>query len=260
MVDVGSGGDPHPRADVLVERFAFSGGERTTGFRRTAPTVVADIGALPFRESAFGYSICSHVLEHVADPVGAAEELSRVSLAGYVETPSGLHENLMPLGWHRWFVWPCEHTLVFEPKPSPFLDERLGEYFRSRWARDRAFMRLVWSHVDDLFIQHEWKGRLSVETTSPPAPWSIGADAEEKHEVADAPVTPISSAGSMGCSPFSVMDGVAERAWVRRWQPAACLPAPSRWDKSSAHRCARSHGASVIAPACVGRAPGAAIG
>lgn len=187
VLDVGSGGDPHPRADVLVERFVFTAGERTTGFRKTAPTVVADVQALPFRESAFGYSICSHVLEHVADPVGAAEELSRVSAAGYVETPSGLHEKLMPMGWHRWFVWQCGNALVFEAKPSPFLDERLGDYFRSKWERDRAFMRLVWSHVDDLFVQHEWEGQLCVEASSPPQRWRTDTDPEERTEVGDAP-------------------------------------------------------------------------
>src|SRR5680860_627446 len=120
VLDVGSGGDPHPRADVLVERLIFSAGERTKGFRRTAATVMADIHALPFRDGTFGYSICSHVLEHVDDPVVAAAELTRVSAAGYVETPSDLHERLMPLGWHRWFVSRTGQVLVFQAKPSPF--------------------------------------------------------------------------------------------------------------------------------------------
>jgi len=69
----------------------------------------------------------------------------------------------MPIGWHRWFVRRHHDVLVFEAKPSPFLDERMGEYFRSQWGRDRSFMRWAWKHVDDLFLQHHWNGSLHVE-------------------------------------------------------------------------------------------------
>jgi hypothetical protein len=185
-LDVGSGGDPHPRADVLVDRFVFAVGDRTNGFLMTAPTVVADVHALPFRNGAFGYSICSHLLEHVEDPVGAAEELSRVAAAGYVETPSDLHEKLMPIGWHKWFVSKTGDVLLFEAKPSPFLDERLGQYFRTRWASDRKFMRFVWSHTDDLFVRHEWAGRLVVQATAPPKRWFTCV--EEAERVSDVAV------------------------------------------------------------------------
>lgn len=172
VVDVGSGGDPHPRANVIVDRQVEAGGERTVAFNRTAPVVVADIRALPFKSKVFGYSLCSHVLEHVHDPVLAAAELQRISAAGYVETPSELHEKMMPIGWHRWFVRLELGRLIFEAKPSPFLDERLGDYFRTRWARDRPLMRYVWSHTADLFVCHEWSGELQVEAT-PPATWFL---------------------------------------------------------------------------------------
>jgi hypothetical protein len=172
VVDIGSGGDPHPRADVIVDREVGGGGERTSAFHRSAPLVVADIHALPFRNQAFGYSLCCHVLEHVHDPVTAAGELERISAAGYVETPSDLHEKIMPIGWHRWFVRQDSGRLIFEAKPSPYLDERLGDYFRTRWARDRTFMRYVWSHVDDLFVRFEWAGRLPV-VASEPAEWFL---------------------------------------------------------------------------------------
>jgi len=69
----------------------------------------------------------------------------------------------MPIGWHRWFVRRHHDVLVFEAKPSPFLDERMGEYFRSQWGRDRSFMRWAWKHVDEHFLQHHWNGSLHVE-------------------------------------------------------------------------------------------------
>lgn len=173
VIDIGSGGDPHPRADVIVDRSVGGASERTAGFRRSAPTVIADIGFLPFRDRAFDFSICAHVLEHVEDPALAAKEISRISKAGYVETPSDIHERLFPIGWHRWFVRLEDDLLHFEAKETPFLDEQIGDYFRTRWGTDRPLMRFVWSHTRDLFVSHLWRGALLVEVTGRPSDWSF---------------------------------------------------------------------------------------
>ena len=187
VVDVGSGGDPHPRADVIVDNSVDANFHRTVAFRRSAPTVVADVMALPFRDHAFDYSICSHVLEHLDDPAGAAAELSRISRAGYVETPSDIHEKLFPMTWHKWMVRLDGGRLRFEAKPSAMLDERLGDWFSGRWERDRSMMRFVWSHTDELFVQHHWTGRLEVETVGTPAVWFTPEEADEKLQRPDAP-------------------------------------------------------------------------
>lgn len=171
VVDVGSGGDPHPRADVLVDNSVAANFHRVNAFRRTAPTVVADIVALPFRDAAFDYSICSHVLEHLDDPVAAAAELTRISHAGYIETPTDLHEKLFPMTWHKWLVRRVDGRLRFEAKQTPLLDERLGDWFNRRWAQDRTLMRFVWSHQDELYLQHQWRGTLDVECVGAPPEW-----------------------------------------------------------------------------------------
>lgn len=164
VVDIGSGGDPHPRANVLVDR-SVTGGDRTTGFLRSAPTVIADVAHLPFREDAFDFAICSHLLEHVPDPAACAREIGRVAARGYIETPSALHETLMPVTWHKWFVERTEEGLKFTAKPSPGLDQRVKEATMVMWGRDQAFMRWVWASTDKLFVQYLWTGipRVSVE-------------------------------------------------------------------------------------------------
>ncbi len=187
VVDIGSGGDPHPRADVIVDRSIAGGGQRTNAFRRTAPAVVADIEAMPFRDRAFDFSVCAHVLEHVEDPAAAARELSRISKAGYVETPSDLHEKLFPIGWHRWFVRKVDGRLRFEAKSSPFLDQELSGFFMPRWIVDRTLMRFVWDHTDDLFVQHLWAGCLDVEVVGRPTRWFTDEEASEQASMGDAP-------------------------------------------------------------------------
>jgi hypothetical protein len=66
----------------------------------------------PFSDKFFDFSVCSHTLEDVRDPLFVCSELIRVSKRGYIETPSRLAE--MCRGWesertaglshHRWLV------------------------------------------------------------------------------------------------------------------------------------------------------------
>jgi len=75
----------------------------------------------PFPDKYFDFSFCSHFLEDVRDPVAVLRELSRVSRAGYIETPTRAREIFMTTrhprlaGWlghkieigfshHRWYV------------------------------------------------------------------------------------------------------------------------------------------------------------
>lgn len=56
--------------------------------------VVQDIckGSWPFPGKFFDFCFCSHLLEDVEDPVAVCREMIRVGKAGYIETPSRVHE------------------------------------------------------------------------------------------------------------------------------------------------------------------------
>jgi ubiquinone/menaquinone biosynthesis C-methylase UbiE len=41
----------------------------------------------PFPDKHFDFLICSHVLEHLKDPVRTCSEFSRIAKAGYIEVP-----------------------------------------------------------------------------------------------------------------------------------------------------------------------------
>lgn len=78
----------------------------------------------PFSDKQFDFSICSHVLEDIRDPLFVCAELIRVSRRGYIEIPSRLLETCR--GWeptgtaglshHRWLIDVEGSHLQFTPK------------------------------------------------------------------------------------------------------------------------------------------------
>jgi len=116
VLDVGSGHAPFPHATVLCDRYMDIGSHRAHALRMDGrPFVVGSITALPFRNRAFDFVYCSHVLEHVEDPIQACSELVRVGRRGYVETPSIMSDSLFSwaTGMHRWHVESISGGLVF---------------------------------------------------------------------------------------------------------------------------------------------------
>ena len=98
----------------------------------------------PFADGAFDFSICSHLLEDVRDPLTVCAELRRVSRAGYIETPSRLREIFAKgrMTWlkalfgvypevgfyhHRWFVESEGSHLRFTAKTAALM-ERADRY------------------------------------------------------------------------------------------------------------------------------------
>lgn len=134
VLDLGSGHSPHPRADILVDRTLGIDKDRagresdlTTG----RPFVQADGCALPFKDNSFDFAVCSHVAEHVDEIDGLMGELSRVSRAGYIETPSKFAEILRPQPMHRWYVSAHQGVITFEPTREGYRLGPLGRLFYS---------------------------------------------------------------------------------------------------------------------------------
>src|ERR1700745_2871450 len=74
VLDVGSGSNPHPAADVLLERY-LDPRHRYSPMVIDRPTVLADACKMPFRDKSFDFVIAFHVLEHVSDPTSFLKEL-----------------------------------------------------------------------------------------------------------------------------------------------------------------------------------------
>ena len=107
VLEVGSGDDPCPRADVLVDKYLDESSEMEANRSLLVdrPLVIAEGEHLPFRDKSFDFVIASHVLEHTDNPRRFLKELVRVSRRGYIETPLALRERVFDWSFHKWYVY-----------------------------------------------------------------------------------------------------------------------------------------------------------
>ncbi len=68
VLEVGSGGSPYARANVLLDAYEATRERHWVPLVADRPTVLGFVENLPFRDGAFDFVIASHVLEHSSDP------------------------------------------------------------------------------------------------------------------------------------------------------------------------------------------------
>lgn len=145
VLDVGGGASPFPRADWVIDLLAYEerglyGPAPDPSVERFSPTtwVQRDMCARepwPFADRQFDFSVCSHTLEDVRDPVFVCSELIRVSKAGYIEVPSRLEEQSYGFqgpwaGWghHHWLIEVAGDEITFAFKHH-VLHNRPSDHF-----------------------------------------------------------------------------------------------------------------------------------
>lgn len=169
VVDIGSGSCFYPGASVLVDKYPGETPHRNTPLETGGRVFIqADIEDMPFKDKEFDYSVCSHVLEHVIDPIKACNELTRISRAGYIETPRIGTDTLFswdtPVGIHRWLIHSQGDTLFFFSNT-----ERLRMGIKSTAWRD--VLSMIWHHplqdayynnLDVFNVMFKWQGSFKV--------------------------------------------------------------------------------------------------
>lgn len=157
VIDIGSGDKPFWRADVFVDKLSLGDVQRTT---KTATVhnigkfVDSDVKKMPFRDKAFDFSFCSHLLEHVDDPKAVIREIVRISKSGYMEVPNGILETITPFDSHLWLVFRDNDKLLFFRKSKKLHDILL---------KNSAGYNSLLSKVEEPFIRLYWKGNIKHE-------------------------------------------------------------------------------------------------
>ena len=187
VLDVGSGNSPHPRADVLAEKYLLDDSNRIWGRKPviSAPLVACDAEALPFADKTFDFSIASHLLEHVDRPDKVMDELSRVSKAGYIECPNADYDKLDSPPYHKWFVELEGKRIVFRQKDRAVFDAGIKELTHAALYSDSGFWAAFWRHVDRFFIRYTWEGSIDYKVEY--LPLADGSPGSAERSVFDDP-------------------------------------------------------------------------
>lgn len=157
VIDIGSGDKPFWRGDVFFDKLSAEPNQRITEtgvIQELGIFVDGDITAAPFKDKAFDFSFCSHLLEHVEKPDLAIKEIMRISKKGYIEVPNGLYESLMPYQSHLWFIYRNDNKLVFVRK-----SKRMHEVL----AKNGLYEKDLGPHFKNPFIRLYWKDKVDFE-------------------------------------------------------------------------------------------------
>lgn len=93
IADFGCGHYPNRHANILIDNLDTHdeqrGGLQVTQnqYKKKFYNINLNTFPYPFPDKYFDFLICSHVLEHLNDPVRTCHEFSRIAKAGYIEVP-----------------------------------------------------------------------------------------------------------------------------------------------------------------------------
>lgn len=180
VLDVGSGGKPYPRSDVLLDR--MTGAEHRCGIamQLDRPAVFGDAQKMPFKDKAFDFVIASHILEHMSNPEVFLRELERVGKAGYIETPNAIFERLNPYHIHCLEVVSINNVLHIHKKQRPVEDPFLGAL--SFLKKDVKWGSFFHEAPDMFHVRHFWVDKIAYHIDNPniSCEWIEGINAESQ--------------------------------------------------------------------------------
>jgi SAM-dependent methyltransferase len=166
VLEVGSGGNPYPRANVLLDAYEETRERHWVPLVVDRPTVLGFVERLPFKDKAFDFVIASHVFEHSRDPAAFLGELQRVARAGYIETPDALMERLYPYRDHRLEVTVRNETLVVRKKAAWKNDPVIAECFEAK-ATPKFKQSLVPKHPFEFHVRYYWSDQIPLQVLNP---------------------------------------------------------------------------------------------
>lgn len=185
VLEVGSGGNPYARANVLLDAYEETRERHWVPLKSDRPTVLGFVENLPFKDRAFDFVIASHVLEHSTDPARFLSELQRVAKAGYIEVPDAFMERINPYRDHRLEITMRQGKLVIRKKPQWVADEALVDLYSDR-AKPFIAGSLIPSHPFAFHVRYYWNEHIYFTVLNPEidASWQPPEDQAAKPKAA----------------------------------------------------------------------------
>lgn len=166
VLEVGSGGNPYARSNVLLDAYAHTRERHWAPLISDRPTVLGFVENLPFKDKAFDFVIASHVLEHSTEPEKFLSELQRVAKAGYIETPDAFMERVNPYKDHRLEVTIRDEKLVIRKKRAWQHDAELVELYEHQ-AKKWVTSETIPNHPFDFHVRYYWQDTINFEVLNP---------------------------------------------------------------------------------------------
>lgn len=165
VIEVGGGHNPHPRSNVVVDKFVDSNYHRKSDIKvlKGQQFVQADGENLPYEDKSFDYVICNQVLEHVDNPEAFLKEQMRVADKGYIETPSLIGEYLFPKKAHKWLLLEIDNKLVLVEKEKYWFKTEMDfGYLFLTWLPKTSvgYKVLMETKPNFMTVRYEWKDEI----------------------------------------------------------------------------------------------------
>lgn len=166
VLEVGAGGNPYPRANVLLDAYEATRERHWAPLTSDRPTVLGFVENLPFKDHAFDFVIAAHVLEHSADPSRFIAELQRVAKAGYIEVPDAFMERINPYMDHRLEITCRDRKLIIRKKKSWQHDQEVVELYEDR-VKSVLTSDLIPRHPFQFHVRFYWESEISYVVVNP---------------------------------------------------------------------------------------------
>ena len=131
--------------------------------------------SLPFKDKEFDYVICTHVIEHVNDPIFFKKEIERVGKSGYIELPTRLNDNMVfgcdedIFGHKWWFEFDDDNNKLIFAKKIDALEKfvSVGSVFNLTEIFDDSFIiQVYWNDKIDMELRSDYSLKKKISFLS----------------------------------------------------------------------------------------------
>lgn len=177
VLEVGSGGNPYARANVLLDAYEVTRERHWVPLKADRPLVLGFVERLPFKDNSFDFVIASHVLEHSAQPEKFISELQRVAKAGYIEVPDAFMERINPYTDHRLEITCRDGKLIIRKKPAQIVEHETVALYEHR-VKQFLTRELIPKRPFAFHVRFYWNGKINYTVVNPDtdASWAAESD------------------------------------------------------------------------------------